>query len=234
MSHVASVVAGVHSQQKHWGQNGPIFEPLSRQRQAEAVAFLNEHAFTTPAFALDPAVLRRIEPNGALTRIRSSQQRVLDTLLASGRLMRLVEHEAFDPSGSYNPVDFLNDVREGIWSELAGSGRVRIDAYRRNLQRAYVETLALRVNGRAAAADDARALFRAELSTLDVELGRAQPRADDGMTRAHLDDIRMVIARALDPAIREAPAAPAGALSPFGIDPDTGDEICWPDYAVRN
>jgi hypothetical protein len=234
MSHVASVVGGVHSQQKHWGQNGLRFQTLPRDRQAEAVAFLNEHAFQTPKFALDPAVLRRIEPNGALTRIRSSQQRVLDTLLASGRLMRLVEQEAFDPDAAYRPVDFLADVREGVWSELSGRSGIRIDAYRRNLQRAYVETLALRVNGRAAAADDARALFRAELSTLDGEIRSVLSRAADPMTAAHLADVRVVIARALDPTVRDAPAGPVGPAGPLGIDEDTGDPTCWPDYAVRN
>ena len=54
-----------------------------------------------------------------------------------------------------------------------GTGPVKIDAYRRNLQRTYVETLGNRINGRQAAVDDARAFFRGELKTLDTDLRAA-------------------------------------------------------------
>ena len=146
--------------------------------------------------------------------------------------MRLVEQHAFDPAGAYHPVNFLADVRGGIWSELGGSGAVQIDAYRRNLQRAYVDTLAARVNGRTAAVDDARALFRAELSTLDRDINGALGRTNDPMTRAHLEDIRMVLARALDPTVRDAPASgPAGFDAIESLIEEVG---CWPDYAIRN
>ena len=77
-----------------------------------------------------------------LDRIRTGQQRVLNSLLSSARIARLVEQEAIDGAAAYRPLDFLADVRKGIWSEVYGTAPVKIDAYRRNLQRAYVETLA--------------------------------------------------------------------------------------------
>ena len=86
---------------------------------------------------------------------------------------------------------------------------MKVDAYRRNLQRAYVETLAERINGRQAAADDARALFPGELKTLDRDLQTALARTTDRATRLHVEDVRTQVARALDPAVRET--APAGA-----------------------
>ena len=90
---------------------------------------------------------------------------------------------------------------------------MKIDAYRRNLQRAYVETLAERINGRQAAADDARAFFRGELKTLDRDLQTALARATDRATRLHIEDVRTQVARALDPAVRETgPAGPARAF----------------------
>ena len=39
--------------------------------------FLNENVFRTPHFFLDPVVLRRMEPEGALARIRTAQTAVL-------------------------------------------------------------------------------------------------------------------------------------------------------------
>ena len=91
MNHVAAIVGGLQSQQKVAGQDGPRFMPIPRVRQAQAVRFLIDHAFTTPMYFVKPEILRRIEPTGVLDRIRTSQQRVLTSLLAGPRIARLVE-----------------------------------------------------------------------------------------------------------------------------------------------
>jgi hypothetical protein len=240
MNHVAAIVGGFDSQQKHGGQLGPVFTPIARARQEAAVRFLNAHAFRTPAFLVNPEVLRRIEPAGALDRLRTAQLRVLGSLLSSSRVLRLVEREAIDGAGAYTPTEFLADVRGGVWSELAGRGPVAVDAFRRNLQRAYLETLAERVNGRQASSDDARALFRQELRVLAEALRAAAPRAGDGVTRAHLADARAQIERALDPTVQAAAAgarpgtgAIAGIADEQAADAAGGEaEACWPDYAI--
>ncbi len=67
MNHVAAVIGGFRSQQKHFGQNGVRFTAIPRQTQADAMAFLNDHAFLTPMFLVDPEVLRHIEPVGCWT-----------------------------------------------------------------------------------------------------------------------------------------------------------------------
>jgi hypothetical protein len=242
MNHVAAIVGGFASQQKHGGQAGVVFTPIPKARQVAAVQFLSAHALQTPRFLVDPAVLRRIEPAGALDRLRTAQQRVLANLLSSGRLLRLVEREAVDGAGAYAPTDFLADVRRGVWSELDGTGPVKIDAFRRNLQRAWLETLADRVNGRQASSDDARALFRQELRLAEEAVRGAAARAGDGVTRAHLADARALALRALDPAVQAAsPAARPGAASDSvdvlveiegGMNDLPTDVVCWPDYAI--
>ena len=90
MNHVAAIVGGLQSQQRHWGQQGARFTPIAAARQVEAVAFLNTHAFDTPRFAVRPDILRRIEPTGALDRIKASQVRVLNQLLNNARIARLI------------------------------------------------------------------------------------------------------------------------------------------------
>ncbi len=45
-----------------------------------------------------PEILRRIEPTGVLSRVRSAQNSVLSSLLNSARFARLVEQEAIDPA----------------------------------------------------------------------------------------------------------------------------------------
>jgi Met-zincin/Domain of unknown function (DUF5117)/Domain of unknown function (DUF5118) len=237
MNHVAAIVGGFSSQQKHAGQTGLRFTPIARDKQVHAVTFLNANAFEVPSWAVNPEILRRIEPVGVLDRVRTGQQRVLSSLLSSTRIARLVEQETIDGAAAYRPVDFLADVRKGIWSEAYGTTPVKIDAYRRNLQRAYVETLADRVNGRLAAVDDARAFFRGELKTLDTDLRTAVTRTTDRETRLHLEDVRMQIARALDPAVQESGPGAAGSRTAadgvLDFDVSVDPVSCWVDYAIR-
>ncbi|MBI3209673.1 MAG: zinc-dependent metalloprotease [Candidatus Solibacter usitatus] len=226
LNHVTRIVGGYDSVQRHGGQKGTRFSPVTRERQAEAVKFLNENAFTTPAMFFKPEILQRIEPSGSLDRIKTAQMRILTTLLAAQRLQRLVEQEASGGAKSYRPVDFLADLRKGVWKEIF-NGDVKVDAARRNLQRGYLDTLAERLNGPSKANDDQRPLLRAELKKLSVEVSGAAGKASDGATRAHLDDVKDLIARILDPKIQwTAPSSGATTTFRRGIDD------CWLDYGI--
>jgi hypothetical protein len=210
------------------------FVIVPKERQAAAVRFLNDNAFATPAWALKPEILRRIEAAGATQRVNTAQERILNSLLNNNRFDRLVEQEAIDGAAAYRPADFMSDLRRGIWSEIEpGAGAVRIDVYRRNLQNSYIDALSAKLNVRPSATDDYRALIKAELRDLDRAIGGALPRATDRATRAHLADARDQIAKALDPKFA-APVAPAPA-NPFGFDEeeDQFNFNCWPDYAIR-
>jgi Met-zincin/Domain of unknown function (DUF5117)/Domain of unknown function (DUF5118) len=237
LSHVAAIVGGFNSQTKNVGQDGVRFMPVSRERQQRAVQFLNANAFRTPSYFIKPEILRRIEPSGVLDRVEASQRRVLNSLLSSARVNRLVEQEALDGAAAYQAVDFLADVRRGIWSEIYVDTAPVVDAYRRNLQRAYIETLADRVNGRTAAADDVRAFFRGELKTLEADLKGNGAKATDRATRMHIDDVLNQIAHALDPAIRGTAAGTPGAGPGTGADEfdvTVAPDSCWVDYAIRS
>jgi hypothetical protein len=234
MNHVSAVVGGFESQQRHWGQDGVRFKPIAASRQAEAVAFLNAHAFDTPTFAIKPDILRRIEASGALDRIKASQMRVLNQLMNNARIARLIEQEAIDGATAYKPTTFFADVRKGIWRELEAVD-VKVDAYRRNTQRGYLEVMGEKLNGRAAPTDDTRGLVRSELRAVDAATRRALTKTTDRSTRAHLEDVRDQIAKILDPKF----AAPGGGQGGGGqggpgVDEDQDvPDSCWPDYAIR-
>src|SRR5262249_26450450 len=189
MNHVAAIVGGLDSQQKHIGQEGVRFSPVSRERQIAAVKFLHENAFKVPVFAVNPDVLRRIEPVGVLDRVKTSQTRVLTTLLENARIGRLIEQEAIDGAAAYKATDFFTDIRKGIWSEL-NAPQVRIDAYRRNLQRSYLDVLNDKLNGRTPANNDIRAFVRGELATLRNTIAGALGKTSDRATQLHLQDAR--------------------------------------------
>ena len=219
LRHVAAIPGSSTGQEKYGSQPGPRFTPIPRERQRAAVQFLQDNLFTTPTWLLDPAILRRLEPDGSVARINSAQRGILSTLMSDDRMARLVEYEALPGATNTYPLgEYLGDLRSGIWSELRSSS-VRIDAYRRGLQRSYVELVAAKLaapasttprisssaqTGQAITAPsrgstDVKAMLRMELRTLDRDLAAAQGKAADAMTRAHLAEARWQIERALDP-----------------------------------
>jgi hypothetical protein len=224
--------------------------PADKQR--EATEFLLTNALHTPEMFVRPEQLRRMEPTGVLARIRTAQNSIMNSMLQANRLDRLVEQAALD-AYAYAPIDYLTDIRTGVWSELAAAGEV--DPFRRNTQRVYLDTVNNRLNGGATPpSGEVRALLRGELRTLQGQIAAALPAVTDRATRLHLEDANDLIDQILDPrAMRERPAAAAGgrggrgvqgegstALVPsiFGFDYDNDPflnvpDICWPEYVIR-
>ena len=219
--HVAAIIAGAESQERRG--TGERFIPLSRERQKAAMAWLRANAFATPQRFLREDILRRIEPEGAVNRIRDAQAGVLATLLNENRIDRLTEYEALNGGSrtSYTAADLMEDLRAGVWGELSRDS-VRVDVYRRNLQRAHLRQVDLLLNpprppgqGNTAPpppriASDLRPVLRAELRELDRMADAARARAADPMTRIHLDDVRVEVARIL----RETSSGGPGATMP--------------------
>ena len=227
LNHVTQIVGGMDSQERHYGQAGPRFTPVPKERQRAAVAFLGDNAFATPKAFISADLLRKMEPNGELFRIRSAQTRILGSLISSTRLQRLEEQEALDGAKAYAPDQFLADVRKTVFKEL-DSAAPQVDAYRRNLQRSYVELVGGRINSMFIT-DDSRPLFRGELKSLANQLTAAIPKASNRETKLHLEDLKDQIAKALDPKF-QAPLGTSNFLFPVrGLD---GMELCWPDYSI--
>ncbi|NBO63426.1 MAG: DUF5117 domain-containing protein [Acidobacteria bacterium] len=238
LGHVTQIVGGFNSQQKHIGQDGVLFTSVPRDKQAAAVRFLNENAFSTPSWMIRPEILRRIEPDGTISRIRTAQQALLSQLLSTSRFARLIEQEEIDRS-TYRAVDLLADVRRGVWNEIFGSGTIRIDAFRRNLQRAYLELMNDKLNGRTPVTDDQRPFIRGELKALHSDLVRSLPRAIDRAARMHLEDSRDMIGKILDPKLPQPGPAPSGSggLPGRGYDgegesPKGWSLHCWPETGI--
>jgi len=187
MLHVAALIGGVESRQLHGGQQGVRFTPVGRERQRAAVRFLNENAFPTPRFLLDPDVLRRIEPAGSVQRINEAHAWILGKLLDEDRLTRLLEHQI------YPPEEFLAGLRQGVWAEVYRPLE-SVDPYRAALQRAHLDLMFERLHHSPALG----AYARADLSALQKDIEGALADAPDRSTRFHLEDALHQIEQALD------------------------------------
>jgi hypothetical protein len=215
-THVATVVGGEAVQYKSGSQPGAVYTPLSRARQQEAMRFLNENVFQTPSYLIQPAIARRIEAGGMITRITNAQARVLTNVLNDGRLNRLIENEALatNKGDTYSLASMLDDLRRGVWTELAQS-RVSIDPYRRTLQNQFLAQVNAKLNPSATPAtpftpppgftppapllEDAKSQLRGELVSLRADIRRAVPKASDRETRLHLEAADHEVGDILDP-----------------------------------
>jgi hypothetical protein len=247
MNHVTQLVGGDLSQQKHIGQDGRRFTPVPRARQADAVRFLLSNAFSAPMFLVQPDLLRRMEPAGAINRIRNAQSSVMNSLLQPDRLTRLIEQGAVDGANVYSLPLLLTDLRRGLWSDLATPARP-IDQFRRNVQRIHLDALDARLNG-PTPPPEIRSLLRGELRTVRSEIVRALPAVTDRVSRLHLEDARDQIDEILDPrAMRDSGGGGGrgGGVIIIGDSPATSwkydwsndpflktAEICWPDYTIN-
>lgn len=213
MGHVAAVVGGVERTAKTSDQDGPVYEIVSKERQKNAMRFFAEQALKTPMWMLDEEILTRVEPAGAVERIRQRQVGVIDNLLSFERMARLIEAEARLGSAAYSLGDMMTDLRRAVWSELSSGSD--IDPFRRNLQRGYVERMQFLMENEQTpipaqfrafssrtsidvSQSDIRAYARGELGVVRAQARQALRDQHNTATRYHLADIIARIDEILD------------------------------------
>ena len=192
-SHVVANVGGVYETRKTAEQDGVVYEHVPKQKQEEAVEFLVDEAFSTPEWLLNREILNRIEASGAIERVQSLQGRALSSLLDEDRLNRMIANEEVNGSDAYTAMNLMQDLRRGIFSELYN--RKQVDAYRRNLQRTYVDIASAylmklkEADNDKLLKSDILPLMRGEMQGLKRELNRRKAGVNHSLTRYHWDDL---------------------------------------------
>lgn len=193
VSHVVTNVGGVYETRKTADQEGVVYKPVPEEMQKKAMDFLLTHAFTTPHWLLNQEILNRIEATGAIERIQELQTRSLNYLLDEERLKRMISNEQENGNEAYTVLEMLNELQEGIFSELYNGKEV--DAYRRNLQRSYVDR-AIGYISKLEEEDaedilksDIIALMRGEMENLKDDLIRYRSRTNDTLSLYHWNDL---------------------------------------------
>lgn len=210
MGHVIRNIGGYYETPKSVEQAGNVYDATPRATQREAVQFLHRQLFETPEWLLDKNILNKIN-SPASDPLISIQDNALGSVLSASRLVRML-NSANRFEDAYPVEELFNDLKKGIWSELPA--RKKIDPYRRNLQKSYVERMIALLNpsggqiqiigfSMSIAPDlkktDISSLVRAHLGTLRNELVTAATAMPDTMSRYHLQDLAERIKQALDP-----------------------------------
>lgn len=214
MGHVAKNIGGIMQTPKMIEQQGAVYEYTPRAIQKEAMAFLDKQILSTPTWLINNDIFNKIGGN-PVTTIGLRQENVLNGLLSTTRLGRIMQTEAALGTNAYSLSEMMTDLQKIIWSEL--TTRKPIDVYRRNLQKAYVERLGTIISPAAPSSNpfggivfsfgpsidvkktDIMSVAKGSLRSLKAEVAAAIPTATDKMSRYHLQDVLDRINRILDP-----------------------------------
>jgi hypothetical protein len=213
MGHVANNIGGVYQYFKTADQDGAVYTHVSKEHQKACVNFLNNHLFNTPYWMIEKDILNKIEFAGMTNRIRTVQSSYLNNILDFGKMARMIENEALNGNNAYTLENFMNDVKNGIWSELRNGKK--IDVYRRNLQRTYIQRLGyIMANEQPrrqgsfwanyttpvnVAVSDIRSSTLGTLLNLRKELSKSVKKYSDQNTKNHLNYCIGLINNALNP-----------------------------------
>lgn len=213
MGHVATNVGGMSENFKTYDQKGAVYTYLPKSKQQEAMRFFNAQLFTTPLWLINTADLNKFDNGVVLNGIKNTQTRTLGNLLSPSRLARLLDNEAKNGTATaYTLPDLFKDLRIGIFA--VG----RPDAFKRNLQRAYIDKLEVLMTKEmdlppmvspdviatfgltpvTVSLSDIRPLARVELRSL-LALSKGRALAGDALTKAHYADLVIRIDEILNP-----------------------------------
>lgn len=215
MSHAAKYIGGIMETPRMVEEKGPVYEIISKAKQKEAVDFLNKQLFATPGWLINKDIFDKTGIN-AISTVGGLQDAILNRVLSTRNLSKLIDAEAAQGSGAYSITDLFADLKKSIWTELPG--RSKIDVYRRNLQKSYINILDNLLNppqrggssgiiimvlggGSTTSTEksDIMSVVRAHLTSLRNEIKAASGGISDQMSRYHLQDIMVRIDNALNP-----------------------------------
>lgn len=193
ISHAAKNIGGVYKTPRTVEEDVPVYTYVPKRIQKEAVGFLNKQLFTTPYWLLNPDILSRTGDN-PLALIGTLQNSTLTQLFFKD-MRDLLVAEAVAGKEAYTPAELLNDLKKGVWSELAS--HKPIDMYKRNLQKMYIGLLGSLLN--TGDVTDISAIVRQHLISLRAEVTDALPGQTDAETRYHLQEVLRRIDKAFHP-----------------------------------
>jgi hypothetical protein len=199
MNHVLKNLTGYRYTTRSEDAPGDVFAPVSRQLQREALDFFDVQLFTTPYWLLDSTVADRAADPGKVNFVQDVQIRVLNSLLDVKQLNLVLGNSLRFSQKTISLPEYVSQIHQDIWRELHGTGQIKIDAYRRNLQKSYLGNLGdiMKSTDADQTETDVYSFVRADLEQLSKEVGAAIPRSGDTLTRYHLEDVAARIKKLL-------------------------------------
>ena len=189
LGHVASNIGGRYITYKSVEQAGDVYDAVPKERQKEALSFLNKHVFKKAEWLVSEPYMFRFTDrpeNYLYTAIDAVvSRRALLSLAGLNRLDQFAQKSA----ANYKPEEYLADLTAYIFEEL-NNGKA-VDSYRRHLQRRFVKEAIAIVTDKANDNQETRFLIVAELKKIGDKAKRSV--SANAVTKAHWSDLAQQI-----------------------------------------
>lgn len=179
--HVTRNIGGYLREVKTRGMQGDVYAPQPREKQKQALAYLDEAFFHEPVWMRDVPFARRMY---------SDPQNM--TLQIASNVIYGVMNRASSLNELYQANEYLSDLTRLVFSEAA-AGR-KVTPYRKELQNIFVERMIYLMKYESG---DLRAAALQQLQQMQKQARSASTSSSDSATRAHWASIYDTIGRAL-------------------------------------
>ena len=212
IGHVTNNIGGVERTPKRQEQPGPVYAFTAKNKQKEAMGWLQENVFKTPTWLVQKNIAGLTGNDQAIT-ILSMQNRAIGTLLSPSTINKLTRAENELGANAYSFTEVLTDLRKGIFSEL--TTKAPVDLYRRALQKSFTDRLISLVKPAAqggttapsqgfsmpslSSTSDGLSTAKAQLRLIQSSISAAIPATTDIPTKNHLIDLQDRIKEAFQP-----------------------------------
>jgi len=206
--HVTKNIGGIYVTPKTMGEEGEVYQPVSKEVQKQALAFLDQHIFKEPKWLLRYDILNAIQSPRSKESVTKTMESVMLNLLGGSRLSRMTFiAERYEYQNPYRPEEYIDDLNTLIWGDM--NVFYQINAYRRKLQKAYVsnminlykpeeangvvEGILAKLSEGYTSNTDVRSLALDNLLTLQSNIKKTLPVMTDRLTIAHLNYLKREI-----------------------------------------
>ncbi|WP_276168706.1 zinc-dependent metalloprotease [Zobellia alginiliquefaciens] len=206
--HVAKNVGGIYVTPKTMGEEGEVYRPVDKQKQKQALVFLNDYIFKEPKWLLRNDILNAIQSPQSKESVTKTMESVMMNLLGGSRLSRMTFiAERYENEDPYLPEDYMDDLNQLVWGDM--NVFYQTNAYRRKLQKSYVsnlitlykpdeaeglvEGILAKLSKGYTSNTDVRSLALDNLISLQGKIKRTIPVMTDRLTIAHLNYLKREI-----------------------------------------
>ena len=195
MGHVAMNVGGRYITNLSVEQEGVKYAPVPKERQKDALDFLNRRLFQKPSWMVEQPYIFNLSDHAEAQYLYP----LINSVVSAGSLLSLTKLDrmasfAQASSDNYSPEEYLQDLHKMIFSELDKGGKVT--SYRRYLQTRFVTVALDVVKADRSKTSPGRALLMGEI--LSIQKAASKAKSPDTATYAHWQTLAKQIENALD------------------------------------
>lgn len=134
IGHVSKWIGGIYENPVTREQGDVVYTFVEKDKQKEAMAFLDKHLYNAPKWLLDQTIYEKTGANGTDVMLRLYNTN-MNSLLSNRVMQNLINAQATLGAQAYTMTDLYADLSKAVW----GTGVP--DVYRRILQKAYINSL---------------------------------------------------------------------------------------------